>query len=67
MVSFRARLAKFETSKAALEGLLADGVDLKSETASSAALEFIYALNDLAQAFGYEVLNYPSKPCRYPR
>lgn len=55
MVSFSARLAKFETAKKAVETLVADGVDLMSEAASATVLEFIYALNDLAQEFGYKV------------
>jgi hypothetical protein len=56
MVSFRARLTKFETAKAEVETLEAAGVDLNSEAASSAVLEFMYALDDLAQEFGYRVL-----------
>jgi hypothetical protein len=56
MVSFRARLTKFETAKGEVETLEAAGVDLNSEGASSAVLEFMYALDDLAQEFGYRVL-----------
>ena len=56
MISLRARVAKFETAKAEVEALEAAGVDLNSEDASSAVLEFVYALDDLAQEFGYRVL-----------
>lgn len=56
MVSFRARVAKFETAKAEVEALEAAGVDLNSEAASSAILELVYALDDLVQEFGYRVL-----------
>lgn len=56
MVSFRARLAKLDKSKAELEALEASGVDLTSDAASAAVLEFIYALDDLAQEFGYKLI-----------
>ena len=57
MVSFRARLAKLEQCKADVGALEEAGVELTSEAASSAVLEFIYALDDLAQEFGYKLIS----------
>jgi hypothetical protein len=56
MATFQEKLARFEIAKANVEALVSAGVDLKSEAAVPAGLEFVYAFDDLAQEFGHRIL-----------
>jgi hypothetical protein len=56
MATFQEKLARFETAKANVEALVSAGVDLKSEAAVPAGLEFVNAFDDLAQEFGHKLL-----------
>lgn len=56
MATIAEKLARFENAKETVEVLVAQGVDLKSQAATPAGLEMIYALDQLAQEFGYKIL-----------
>ncbi len=56
MATIQEKLERFDAAKAKVEALVEAGVDLQSEAAAPAGLEFVNAFDDLAQEFGHKFL-----------